>query len=166
MRWGKATHYGERRVGMPVWRLISGGQTGVDRAALELARQKQIPAGGWCPKGRRAEDGAIGAEYPLQETPSAAYAERTALNVRDSDGTLILLRGNLEGGTAFTRRMAERLGKPYRLVDLTPPSDPDSVWQWLVQEQIKVLNIAGPRESKEPGIQAEALAFLRQVIDC
>ena len=84
-------------------RIVSGGQTGVDRAALDVALELSIPCGGWCPKGRKAEDGALPARYPLKETPSEEYAQRTTWNVRDSDGTLILTHGAPTGGTGTFR---------------------------------------------------------------
>jgi len=143
-----------------VERIISGGQTGVDRAALEVARKLQIPSGGWCPKGRRAEDGRIGLKYPLQETPSEEYAQRTRWNVRDSDGTLIISRGELAGGTALTALVADKLGKPCLAVDLDRSDSVTEVAAWLQAEDVRVLNVAGPRESGQPRIYDEAFAFL------
>ena len=101
----------------PLKKIISGGQTGVDRGALDAALHLGVAAGGWCPKGRLAEDGPIPARYPLAETGSAAYEERTALNVMDADATLILASGpggpkSLKGGTLATHRKAEESGKP------------------------------------------------------
>ena len=93
-----------------VERIVSGGQSGVDRAALDVARELGYPTGGWCPKGRRAEDGPIDDGYPLIETPSDRYVQRTRWNVRDSDGTLILLRGAAEGGTRITIEFAHKKG--------------------------------------------------------
>lgn len=147
------------------WRLekvVSGGQTGVDRAALDLALELSIPCGGWCPKGRRAEDGAIPARYPLQESPTTNYAERTALNVKDSDGTLILTRGPLRGGTALTKTFVERYRRPCLVVDLHQTIE-QQVHDWLTLNSIRVLNVAGPRESSQPGITRQASAFLRAV---
>src|SRR5437660_8666127 len=97
-------------------KLISGGQTGVDRAALDVALELGLPCGGWCPRGRKAEDGVIPDRYPLAETPSPSYRQRTRWNVRDSDGTLILVRGRPTGGTALTLASARRLGKPVLVV--------------------------------------------------
>src|SRR3989442_2721366 len=91
--------------------IVSGGQTGVDRAALDTALALGLPCGGWCPRGRRAEDGPLPTRYPLRETPSSSYPERTVWNVRDSDGTLILHRGRLSGGTALTLRLVSRHGR-------------------------------------------------------
>ncbi|MYA29057.1 MAG: molybdenum cofactor carrier, partial [Nitrospira sp. SB0666_bin_27] len=128
-------------------KLISGGQTGVDRAALDVALAGGLQIGGWCPKGRLAEDGTIPMIYPLQETPSPQYAQRTRWNVRDADGTLILTCSEPTGGTALTIHTAERLYKPFRVIDLTTPEDPRDVASWIFHTDITVLNVAGPRES-------------------
>ena len=144
--------------------VISGGQTGVDRAALDVALTLGIPCGGWCPKGRRAEDGVLPANYLLQETPSEEYAERTTWNVRDSDGTLILTKGTPTGGTAFTVQIASQIGKPCLIVDLGKGAPPTTVHRWLTRHRIRVLNVAGPRESQSPGITRQAEAFLRTVL--
>ena len=148
------------------WRLeqiVSGGQTGVDRAALDVALELGIPCGGWCPKGRRAEDGSISDAYPLRESPTANYAERTALNVKDSDGTLILLRGPLRGGTALTKTFAERYRRPFLIVDLRDATL-QLIHDWLTANSIRVLNVAGPRESSQPGIARQTIAFLRMLL--
>jgi hypothetical protein len=99
-------------------RIVSGGQSGVDRAALDVALELGVPCGGWCPRGRRAEDGPIPDRYPLRETPWHGYPQRTEWNVRDADGTLVLTAGGPDRGTALTLRVADRLGKPCLLVDL------------------------------------------------
>src|SRR5215471_7567840 len=100
-------------------RIVSGGQTGVDRAALDAALELGVPCGGWCPRGRAAEDGPIDDRYPLHETPSRDVEQRTEWNVRDSDGTLILNRGpELTGGTLLTQRVAQRDRKPWMVIDL------------------------------------------------
>lgn len=143
-----------------VEKIVTGGQTGVDRAALDVALELHIPCGGWCPKDRRSEDGTISDHYPLQESPTTNYAERTALNVRDSDGTLILARGALRGGTALTKTFTERYRRPYLVVDLRSAAE-QTVIDWLREHSIKVLNIAGPRESSQPGIAQIAGDFLR-----
>ena len=147
-----------------ITRIVSGGQTGVDRAALDVALELGIPCGGWCPKGREAEDGPIAARYPLIETPAAGYAQRTEWNVRDSDGTLVLTRGEPTGGTAMTIAIAARLREPCLVLDLAGPADPSSVQGWANANTIAVVNIAGPRESGSPGIYAQAVLFLRQVL--
>jgi hypothetical protein len=145
-------------------RLISGGQTGVDRAALDVAWELAIPCGGWCPRGRRAEDGPIPTAYPLRETPSAAYPERTAWNVRDSDGTLVITRGRPRGGTALTVSLARRAGKPVFVVDLEGDASVPNIRVLLAEHEIHVLNVAGPRESEAPGIHDQAAAFLRAML--
>jgi hypothetical protein len=141
-------------------RIVSGGQTGVDRAALDAARQLGLPCGGWCPRGRRAEDGTIASCYPLRETPSEDYAQRTEWNVRDSDATLVLTRGRPAGGTAFTIETARRLRKPALVLDLDHGPDPAALSRWADAAGVATLNVAGPRESQQPGIHAQAQQFL------
>jgi hypothetical protein len=143
--------------------ILSGGQTGVDRAALDTALALHLPCGGWCPRGRRAEDGPLPARYPLFETDSPDYPPRTERNVRDADATLILNRGPLAGGTAYTVRMAETLGKPCLVKDLDA-ADPTAIVTWLRAQRVNKLNIAGPRESSRPGIYAQASALLQDVL--
>ncbi len=151
-------------------KIVSGGQTGVDRAALDTALCQGIPCGGWCPRGRRAEDGVIPAHYPLTETETVDYRCRTEQNVRDSDGTLILTQGILTGGTALTEKLAQHYGKPVFVLNLAAPTeDLKHINDWLQFHQIDVLNIAGPRESNHPGIYRQAANFLQKllvVIDC
>jgi hypothetical protein len=144
-------------------KVVSGGQTGVDRAALDAALQRGLEAGGWCPRGRRAEDGRVDARYPLEQTPSHAYGQRTEWNVRDSDATLILHRGGISGGTALTARMARQYGRALLTVDLARAPGPEEVRRWVLEHRVRVLNVAGPRESGAPGIQVEAEAFLLAV---
>ncbi|MBK8907973.1 MAG: putative molybdenum carrier protein [Rhodospirillales bacterium] len=151
---------------MPVIKIVSGGQTGVDRAALDVALQLGIPCGGWVPRGRRAEDGRIPSTYPLQEAASWKYDVRTRLNIRDADATLILTRGTpTGGGTALTIAIAQKLLRPCRVVDLDVEPHPEAVGRWLDDTGVKVLNVAGPRESGCPGIYAAATAFLRGLLD-
>ncbi len=149
---------------MPIERIISGGQTGVDRAALDVALALGLPCGGWCPAGRRAEDGPIAPRYPLRETAEAEYAVRTERNVRDSQATLILTAGASQGGTALTWEVARRLGRPRLIVDLERPPDVAAVRDWLRQRGVGVLNVAGPRESRCPGIYARAADFLQDLL--
>jgi 3-methyladenine DNA glycosylase AlkC len=149
---------------LSVQRVISGGQTGVDRAALDVALELGIPCGGWCPRGRRAEDGPISKRYPLRETASRQYAQRTRWNVRDADGTLIITAGKLTGGTALTRKVAERLGRPCYVVDLSVSRAVVPVSRWIRRNSVDVLNIAGPRESTAPGIQQRARRYLRRLL--
>ena len=141
-------------------RVVSGGQTGADRAALDWAIARGIAHGGWCPRGRRAEDGTIAVRYALLETPSRDYQQRTRWNVRDSDGTLIVsLAGGLSGGSAYTARCAERIGRPWQHVH-PGADDAESIRSFLGQHRIRTLNIAGPRVSTDPGIYEYVLAML------
>lgn len=154
------------RSGQPtkLLRIVSGGQTGVDRAALEAACDLDFPHGGWCPRGRLAEDGPIPERFQLSETESPLYHIRTERNVVDSDGTLILHRGKLKGGTLLTRRLAKAHGRPLLLVDLDLESSPDRALGWIHDQHIHVLNVAGPRESTNPGIQVAALAWMLRLL--
>jgi len=145
-------------------KIISGGQTGVDRAALDAAIELGIRHGGWCPRGRLAEDGPIPERYQLTETESPDYPVRTEQNVVDSDATLILCCGRPAGGTELTWRLAERHAKPCLVVDLDLPLDPLAIRRWIAENRVRVLNIAGPRESQSPGIAARAKALLREVL--
>lgn len=145
-------------------RILSGGQTGVDRAALDVALARGISCGGWCPLGRRAENGPIPARYPLTETPTTDYPQRTEWNVRDADATLVLTHGEPAGGTALTVEIARRLGKPYLVVDLANDPACGSVQTWLEEERVRVLNVAGPRESTCPGVYQRARAFLERLL--
>jgi hypothetical protein len=146
-------------------KIISGGQTGVDRAALDVALELRIPCGGWCPKGRKAEDGPIDIRYPLKETNSANYRIRTERNVRESDGILIFTWRKPRGGTALTIKFAQKYKKPYLIVDLSEGGDPETVRKWEEVNKIKLLNIAGLRESELPGIYHRTVAFLQEVFD-
>jgi len=145
-------------------KVVSGGQTGVDRAALETAIALGIEHGGWCPRGRLAEDGTISPQFKLEETNSPLYHIRTEQNVIDSDGTLILHDGKLTGGTLLTRRMARAHRRPLLEIDLQKPLLPTVAVGWLAAEGIQVLNIAGPRESSRKGIQELARAWLSEML--
>ena len=154
---------------MPHWqieKIVSGGQTGVDRAALDVAIFLDIPHGGWCPQGRRAEDGSIPDTYVLRETVQRDYAVRTERNIIDSDGTLILFRAKTSGGTDLTRKLALKHRRPLLCVDLEHPGEVDvsQVYRWIEDQQINVLNIAGPRESSCQGIGKQAERFLVDVL--
>lgn len=141
-------------------KVISGGQTGVDRAALDAAHARGIATGGYCPKGRRAEDGVIPARYRLTELASIDYPARTRRNVQSADATLILMRDRLAGGSAYTAQLVKRLGKPLLVVDLAARPRVAPVRAWLTQHAARTLNVAGPRESKAPGIYRDARRFL------
>jgi len=123
-----------------------------------------ISCGGWCPKDRRAEDGAIPDKYPLVETDAQNYNKRTKLNVQDSDGTLVINRGPLDGGTAYTVQLVAQLEKPCLVIDVENPLAMAEVEAWLTRHGIKTLNVAGPREGKRPGIHEQTVLFLEAIL--
>jgi hypothetical protein len=136
-------------------RIISGGQTGADRAALDAAIGCDVPHGGWCPKGRLAEDGAIPERYQLVETEGASYLARTERNVKRSDGTVILTIGGMRGGSARTADFTRRLKKPSLHLQLDSINDDEAIErlkQFVATHDIRILNVAGSRESVEEGI--------------
>lgn len=143
-------------------KIISGGQSGVDRAALDFALKHTIKCGGWCPKGRKAEDGTIDKKYPLKETTDTTYETRTKHNVRDSDGTLILFISAMDSGTRFTFNIALEMNKPVVMINLSENRDASlqKVQNWIHFNHLEILNIAGPRESNNPGIYTETMFFL------
>lgn len=149
-------------------RIISGAQTGVDRAALDVALELGIRCGGWVPKGRLDEEGRIPERYPgLEETTTADWNERTEANVRGSDGTLILSRGRLAGGSAYTAEVATRLGRPCLHLDLATQSRPEAARaarKWIDARGIDTLNVAGPRASKDPEMYEIARRLLLEVM--
>ncbi len=144
--------------------IVSGGQTGVDRAALDVAIALGIGHGGWCPAGRLSEDGTVPSRYELRETDSSDYPVRTEQNVIDSDATLILYESRLKGGTLLTRRICQRLGRPYIVVRIDR-DEPAVARHWLAQQRPKTLNVAGPRESTAPGVFFRAMDFLLKAFE-
>jgi hypothetical protein len=147
--------------------IISGGQTGVDRAALDWAIHQNINHAGWCPKGRLASDGPLSSHYLLRETESTGYRQRTKLNVQDSDATLIFNVGLLEGGTLQTVKFTQILKKPHRIIQLEtyqPPAAATEVMAWLQCSHISILNIAGPSEARHSGIYARVLQILYECV--
>ena len=146
-----------------VSKIVSGGQTGADRAALDWAMENGIPLGGWCPKGRKAEDGAIPARYALQETPSANYLQRTEWNVRDSDATVIFtMREELSGGSKRTADFAQKHRKPWLHLSAVESVERcvERLVDFITQHSVRTLNVAGSRATKEPSV-AE---FVRAVL--
>lgn len=144
-------------------RIVSGGQTGIDRGALDAALAAGFPCGGWCPESRLAEDGAIPTHYPLTVLPGAGYQQRTKQNVMDSDGTLVIRFGELSGGTERTVRYCEQLRKPVLVVDgdaLSPEEIAAKASKFVMANDIATLNVAGPRESSHDG----AAEYSRQVV--
>ena len=153
-------------------KIVSGGQTGVDRSALDIAIELNYEYGGWCPRGRQAEDGIIDPiKYEnLKETSTDRYPQRTEFNVRDSDGTLIIIIGcedNMGRGSKLTVNMTKKHGKPLLIVTLDG-EDKDvnetKVIEWLLTNEIEILNIAGPREETTPGIYKQAERFLTSLL--
>jgi hypothetical protein len=147
-------------------RIVSGGQTGVDRAALDVAIKLGIAHGGWIPRGRLTESGALPQKYHLKETLSSEYSVRTEKNVVDSDGTLIISHGPLSGGTEYTREMTIRHNRPWLLIDLDRTAAfhaATAISNWILQKKIEILNIAGPRASKDPTIYQDTLNILESV---
>jgi hypothetical protein len=145
-------------------KIISGGQTGVDRAALDFAIRHGFEHGGWCPRGRLAEDGVIPPVYQLRETDSAEYDERTEKNVLDSDATLIVARSReLSGGTAFTKTCAEQHGCPLLVICKPDGVSPGAaaLSKFLKRNKVQTLNVAGPRESQAPGLGK----FVRELLE-
>jgi hypothetical protein len=144
--------------------IVSGGQTGVDRAALDFALKNSIPCGGYCPKDRKAEDGPISLEYPLTELQSDQYQDRTEANVKSSDGTLILTWQAEPGkGSQETIACCNKYQKPYYVCEIEQLKNIDSfcnVHQWIIRNRIRKLNIAGNRESEDPGIYTKTLEAL------
>ena len=148
-------------------KIISGGQTGADRAALDVALKFGIPHGGWIPKGRIAEDGRLSDKYRLREMPTDSYPARTEKNVQESDGTLIIARGQLTGGTDYTRKMTLRHKKQLLGIDLNLVSHFDAaslIASWIRIQKVKVLNVAGPRASEDQQIYSDVVIILEQVI--
>jgi hypothetical protein len=150
-------------LGFPI-RIVSGGQTGADRAALDVAAKLGLKRGGWCPRGRRAEDGPISDAYPLREAPLFDYAVRTRLNVRDSDATLVLYAATLDAGTRLTLEVAADLGRPAYAVNLKRPTPIPAVQGWLRSNRVRVLNVAGPRESRSPGLYQVVCDYLERLL--
>ncbi len=152
----------------PIGKIISGGQTGADRAALDFAMARNIPYGGWLPKGRRTEDGALDPKYRLREMPTADYAKRTEQNVLDSDGTVVISHGFPVAGSALTLEFARRHERPCIHLDLkeiSPETAAEKLVSWLVENRIRVLNVAGPRAGRDPAIYPAVMDLLERSIE-
>ncbi|AUV17877.1 molybdenum cofactor carrier [Aeromonas sp. ASNIH7] len=163
-RFALAICSGELQV-KPIRQVISGGQTGVDRAALDFAIANRIKHGGWCPQGRKAADGVLDPKYVLQETESPGYSQRTKRNVQDSSGTLIVYRDMLIGGSLLTKRFALQLSKPCFEWALDRPFNEQypGFCVWLQQHQIEILNIAGPSEARAKDIYRDSRVLLQEI---
>lgn len=150
-----------------IQKIISGGQTGADRAALDFAIDNDFLYGGWLPKGRKTENGRLPEKYHLQEMPTGDYSKRTLQNVLDSDGTLIVSHGFLTGGSALTREFAVMHKKHWIHIDMNELSLPEAAEKlssWLTEREIKVLNVAGPKASKDPKIYKAAFRLLGETL--
>jgi len=152
---------------MIIQKIMSGGQTGADRAALDVAIKMEIPHFGWVPKGRLAEDGRISDKYNLREIPTDIYADRTKQNVLDSNGTVILSHGELTGGSKLTQELAKEHHRPYLHINIhkTPPFfAATQINNWIMENNINVLNVAGPRASNDPEIYKDTLHILESTL--
>jgi hypothetical protein len=154
-------------------KVISGGQTGVDQAALRAARDCGLEVGGWCPPGRECEGGTIPLEFPLEETPSdrspdaldVPRSQRSEWNVRDSDGTLVVRSaGKEDPGTEWTIECGKRYERPLLICDVDDPEAKEKVERWLGANPISTLNVAGPSEGTSPGIGDHSYALLKRVL--
>jgi hypothetical protein len=148
-------------------KIISGGQTGADRAALDWALAHGVPHGGWCPKGRLAEDGAIDEKYDLRETPEAEYSQRTGWNVRDGDATVVVSRAaRLTGGSLFTMELAAAQREPCLHLSglLDAPENARQLRDFIRRNGVKILNVAGPRASGEPKVGAFVHAIFDELL--
>jgi hypothetical protein len=156
------------KIGM-LKKIISGGQTGADRAALDFAIKYNIPHGGWVPKGRQAEDGRIRDMYQLQEMPTDSHRARTKQNVIDSDGTVIITHGKftIKSGSAYTARMAKKHGRPWLHLDMektTVDRAARRLQEWVADKNIVVLNVAGPRQSRDLAIYEVTMRVLAMAV--
>jgi len=152
---------------MTLGRIVSGAQTGVDRGALDAALKIGFACGGWCPPGRLAEDGVIPPRYPVHELDSGGYRKRTIQNVMDSDGTLVIHFGGAEGGTALTLGQCGRCGKPHLSIDASATAAEHAASlaaAFVIEHQIRTLNVAGPRASKEPGAHQYSFLVTTQLL--
>jgi Circularly permutated YpsA SLOG family len=134
-------------------KIVSGGQTGVDRAALDVALKHGIECGGWCPAGRVDEFGRIPNRYPVKELEHGSFAERTLQNVKDSDGTIVIFLAKLRGGTEFTVECCKQLQRPHKLIDAAKMSASEAagaIVDFVRDHKIEILNVAGPRQSEWP----------------
>jgi len=145
-------------------KIISGGQTGVDRAALDAALEMDFPCGGWCPEDRNSEHDRIPEKYPLVELPGAGYQERTLKNLMEANGTAIIYFGDLEGGTEATAYFCMEKGRPYKLIDgdeITVERAVVLLSHFIEDRDIRVLNVAGPRATSKP----QAYGYTHAVVE-
>lgn len=153
---------------MDLRQIVSGGQTGADRAALDAALKANFPCGGWCPEGRLAEDGPLSPVYPLQELPGAGYRQRTIKHIDGSDGTAIFYFTQPVGGTELTLVQCIKLHKPYQLIDCSEVSAERAtaiLVQFVHQNGIATLNVAGPSATRSPGIHSYVECTIGRLIE-
>lgn len=151
-----------------ILKVMSGGQTGADRAALDAAIASGVEYGGWLPRGRKTEEGPLPLSYKLEELASADYRDRTARNVFDSDGTLLVSHGKLTGGTLLTKIFAEKYNKPWLHLDMRRQSREEALSaceEWLCRNGIEVLNVAGPRASGDPEIYDTVRELIGHILE-
>ena len=152
---------------LSIRKIVSGGQTGADRAALDFALENEFEIGGFVPKGRLAEDGKIPAKYiNLSETEATVYAVRTELNVENSDATMIFSQGNLEGGSLLTRKLAEKYDKPFLHINFRKENFKQAVIKarkFLLSGNFQTLNVAGPRASEDAQIYQKTKKILSEI---
>jgi hypothetical protein len=152
---------------MTIKKIVSGGQTGADQGALDAAIKYGFPHGGWVPKGRLTESGPLPEKYKLKEMPTASYPKRTEQNAKDSDGTVIISRGKLTGGSKATMKFAKKIRKPWFHIDLNEAyvylvaSD---IYRWTLENNIRTLNVAGPRASKDPKVNEDVRYIIEGTI--
>ena len=150
-------------------KIISGGQTGVDRAALDVALKHGAECGGWCPAGRLDEFGRIPDRYPVKELEQGSFAQRTLQNVKDSDATVIIYCSDLRGGTEYTLNCCIELAKPHRLIDAAEISEKDAataIVDLVREHNVSTLNVAGPRKSEWPDGYDYAFRVLESFLSC
>jgi len=158
---------GKCRQNPSIKKIISGGQTGADQAALDIAMELNIPHGGMIPRGRRTEAGPLAGEYHLQEMATSSYPQRTEKNVLNSEGTLIISYGKLNGGSALTRQLAKKHKRPWLHLDMNKWLMADAVritQKWISRHEVEILNVAGPRASKSPKIYETVKEILRGIL--
>lgn len=149
---------------LEIEKIISGGQTGADQAALDFAIERKIPHGGWIPKGRLTERGHLSQKYQLKETNSSSYEERTKRNVLEADATVIFCYDQLFGGSLLTLLIAQNRQRIVKVIEIRSKEPPASeVRRWLIENQVRVLNVAGPRASMTPQIYDAVIGYLNEL---
>ena len=146
-------------------RMVTGGQTGVDRAMLDFCLDHGISCGGWCPQNRKAEDGTIDLKYPVKELPKASYRKRTAANVKESDATVIIYHNEMDGGTLKSFEFAQKEKRPFLLLDMSvmdPFQASGKLQKFIQRYHPEILNFSGPRHSEWPEGYGNCYAILQQ----